>query len=395
MGNRLGYAAPATAERAVQARLSWWPPVLAWLAATAIVLGTCLAYHWAPFAAAATWAHEDGQNYLSIARRGYRLVVCPGTQSNPVWCGNAGWFPAYPWIVAGLHRLGLPLAGTGVAVSWLASLGTLIVLWRGFLADRPGLAAAVALCYAAFAPGLVYNYATFPLSLTNFCTVTSFALLRRRRVLAAGITAAVAALAYPVGLAVAPAGALWVLCARGSAVRDRLRQCGLLLGPWLAGLAAFAVVQRLSTGRWNAYLLVQERFDHEVRDPFSAVASAFRAFVHWPFLTHPSFSNFYNIAGAIALQALLVFAVMVIVLVELAVRRGPDLYADALIAIWAVLAWLLLYSTGHVDTYRGEAALLPIAILVRRLPWALSIPLAFIALCLVSPITHLYLVVLP
>jgi len=394
MSSRLDYAAATTTERPVQGRQSWWPPVLAWLGATSIVFGTCLAYHWSPFAAAATWAHEDGKHYLSIAGNGYTLYAC-GTRLNPVWCGNAGWFAGYPWIVGGLHLLGLPLAGTGVAVSWLASLGTLIVLWRCFLADRPALAAGVALCYAALAPGLVYDYATFPLSMTNFCAVTAFALLHRRRPLAAGIAAAAAALAYPVGLAVAPAGALWLLTRRGVAVRERLRQCGLVLAPFLAGLAVFALVQRLSTGRWDAYLLEQQNYGHKLRDPLAAVASAFQTLVHWPLLTHPSVANLYNIAGAISLQALLVFTVIVLVLTELAVRRGANLHADMLIAMWAVLAWLLLYSTENVDTYRGEAALLPLAILVRRLPWALSIPITVIALCLVSPITHMYLLVLP
>jgi len=392
-GNRLDYATPATTERPILRRRSWWPPVLAWLGATGIVLGTCLAYHFAPFAPVANWAHEDGRNYLSIASNGYHLVVCGGSRSDPVWCGNAGWFPAYPWSVGGLHLFGLPLAGTAVAVSWLASLGTLIVLWRCFMADRPNLAAGVALCYAALAPGLVYDYAAFPLSLTNFCAVTSFALLQRRRPLAAGMAAAAAALAYPVGLAVAPAGALWLLCGRGTSASERLRQCGLLLAPWLAGLAAFALVQRISTGRWNAYLLVQQKYGHKLSDPLTAVAAAFRTFVHWPLMTHPSFANLYNIAGAISLQALLVFAVIVIVLTDLAVRHGASLRAEALIAVWAVLAWLLLYSTEHVDGYRGEAALLPIAIGVRRLPCALSVPITMLALCLVSPVTHMYLAV--
>ncbi len=379
--------APPPARRS----LLWWPPVLAWLGATAVVFATCLANHWDPFAATATWGHEDARNYLAIAKSGYRLFVCPRT--DPVWCGNAGWFPAYPWIVGGLHRLGLPLAGTGVAVSWLASLGTLIVLWQAFLVERPGLAAGIALGYAAVAPGLAYDYAIFPLSLVCFATVTSFALLHRRRVLAAGIAAAVAALAYPVGLAVAPAGLLWLLTERGVTVRAQVRRCALFAGPTLAGLAAFALDQQLSTGHWNAYLLLQQKFRHGLRDPLGPVASAFRTLSHWPLVTHPSLANLYDIAGAIALQAVLVFAVLVIVLAELVIRRGASARADSLIAIWAVLAWVLVYLTAHVDTYRGVAALLPIAILVRRLPWALSIPITVIALFLASSVTHLYLAV--
>jgi hypothetical protein len=383
MINAISNVRPAVARRPARRWLLWWPPVLAWLGATAVVFTTCLANHWDPFAATATWGHEDARNYLAIAQGGYRLFVCP--RSDPVWCGNAGWFPAYPWIIGGLHRLGLPLAGTGVAVSWLASLGTLIVLWQAFLVERPGLAAGIALGYAAVAPGLAYDYAIFPLSLVCFATVTSFALLHRRRVPAAGVAAAVAALAYPVGLAVAPAGLLWLLTERGVAVRVQLRRCVLFVGPTLVGLAAFALDQQLSTGHWNAYLLLQQKFRHGLRDPLGPVASAF--------VTRPSVANLYDITGAIVLQAALVFAVLVIVLAELVIRRGAGTRADSLIAIWAVLAWVLVYLAAHVDTYRGVAALLPIAILVRRLPVALSIPITVVALFLASSVTHLYLAV--
>jgi hypothetical protein len=395
MGHRLDYAPRAAESRFAQRRrlLSAWPPVLAWVGATAVVLGTSLANGWAPFAPIATWSRWDSAHYLSIAKSGYNLIAC--SQVRPpvagTWCGNAGWFPAYPWIVGGLHLLGLPLAGTALAVSWLCCLGTLIVLWRAFLADRPSLAAAVALCYAALAPGLVYNYGDYPLSLASFCAVVSLALLQRRRWLAAGIAAAVAALAYPIGLAVAPAGALWLLSDRGVAVCERLRRLLLVLGPWLAGLGMFALGQRLSTGRWDAYLLVQQKYGHELRDPLTALSSAFHAFVHSPFVAGPSFASLDRFASATSLQTLLVFVVIVCVLVELVVRRGASVRADALIAIWAILAWLLVYTASQVHTYRSEVALLPVAVLVRRLPLPLSIPLTAIALLLVVPVTQLYL----
>jgi hypothetical protein len=394
MNQRVDYAPQAAHARHAQRRplLSFGPPVLAWLGATAVVLGTCVANGWPPFAATATWAHEDANLYLWVARSGYNIIPC--SQVSPpvpgIWCGNAGWFPAYPWIVGGLHLLGLPLAGTALAVSWLACLGTLIVLWRAFLVGRPGLAAGVALCYAALAPGLVYNYGTYPLSLTSFCAVVSLALLHRRRWLWAGIAAAVAALAYPVGLAVAPAGALWLLADRSVAVRERLRRAALVLGPWLVGLAAFVVDQRVSTGRWDAYLLVQQKYGHQLQDPLVAVGSAFRTFADSPFVARPSLASLSDFASATSLQTLLVFAVLVSVLAELAIRRGANLRNDALIAIWAVLAWLVVYTASQVHTYRGEVALLPVAVLVRRLPWPLSVLLTAVALVLVAPLIQLY-----
>jgi len=374
-------------------RPSWWPPLLAWLSATAVVLTTCAVAGWPPFAPITTWARQDSFLYLSIARHGYTLGICSELNQHidGAWCGNSGWFPAYPWIVGGLHQLGLPLAGTALAISWLAGLGTLIVLWRAFLAGRGALGAGVALCYAAFAPGLVYTYADFPLSLVTFSAVVSLALLQRRRWLASGIAAAVAALAYPIGLAVAPAGAVWVLTERGAARRERLRRLALVAGPSLLGLAGFALAQRLETGRWNAYLLAQQKYGHQVRDPLTANGTAVRMFVHSPFLARPSLADLDQLASASSLQTLLVAFVVVCVVVELAVRRGATVRDDTLIAVWAVLAWLLLYAGSQVHTYRGETALLPIAVLVRRLPAPLAIAITAVAVLLVVPMTQLYL----
>ena len=41
------------------------------------------------------------------------------------WCGNAAWFPGYPLLLAGLHVFGLPILGTGIAVSWIFSAAAL------------------------------------------------------------------------------------------------------------------------------------------------------------------------------------------------------------------------------------------------------------------------------
>jgi hypothetical protein len=374
--------------------LAWWPPLLAWLTATSVVLVTCAKDGYPPFAPVTTWERHDAIQYLRVAHLGYNLARC--AQLHPpvagaTWCGDSGWFPLYPWILSGLHHLGLQTGPAALIISWLASLGTLIVLWRAFLAGRPGLSAALALCYAAFAPGLIYNYGEFPLSLAAFCTVCALALLQRGRWVPAGIAAAAAALAYPVGLAVAPACALWLLTDRTASLSRRAgRATGVLL-PTLAGLAVFAVVLQVSTGRWNAYLLVQDRYRHRAQDPFAELGSVLRGFAHSPFVARPSYTTLAMLTGAPALQTLLVAFVILCVVAELAVRRGPNARDDALVAIWAVLAWAVLSVATGVDTYRGDVALLPVAALVRRLPWPLAAFSTAGAVVLVVPMTHLYL----
>ena len=364
--------------------LVWWPPLLAWLSATTVIIVTCDVEGWPPFAATKTWSRWDSFLYLSIAKGGYTFFRCHRQHRHGPerWCGNAGWFPGYPWVVGGLHRLALPLAPTALAVSWLACLGTLVVLWKAFLAGRSRPAAsAIALTYAAFAPGLVYLYGLFPLSLLTFCTVAYFALLQRGRWLAAGIAAAAAGITYPVGLVAAPAGAVWLLTQRGVRPLERLRRLAAVAGPALAALGLYALDQRLETGRWNAYLLVQRKFRHQVQDPFTAVHLAYAT------LQHSSF----RLALAPDLQVLLIAFALVCALVELVARRGPTVRADALIALWAVAAWVVPYAETHVHAYRGAAALLPLALLIRRLPWPLAAAITAAAIPLAVAVTILYL----
>jgi hypothetical protein len=361
---------------------SWWPPLLAWLAATAVVLVTSAAEGWAPFAATRTWARWDSGFYLQIADGGYRLFRCPSPHRPPVnWCGNSGWFPGYSWIVGGLHWLALPLAPTALAVSWLAFLGALLVVWRAFLIHQPGPQAAAALTYAAFTPGLAYDYGIYPLALLSLCTVAFFAFLRRGHWLAAGVIAAVGGLAYPVGLVAAPVAALWLLAERGVAFSQRVVRAALVAGPTLAALAFFALLQQLETGHWNAYLLTQAKYHHHLSSPLVTVARTLAQAARTPL----------ELASAPALQTLLISLLLICVGAAVAIRRDLSTRFDVLIVIWAAAVWLVLYAQTSLDAYRGVAGLLPLAVLMPRLPWPLAAAIAVAAILIAVPMETLYL----
>lgn len=361
---------------------SWWPPLLVWLLATGVMLATAILEGWPPFAAQKTWARWDALQYLAIAKGGYTAYPCGAGWPAGLWCGNAGWFPAYPWIVGGLGRLGLPLFSTALVVSWLACLGTLALLWSALPVRRSRSAAVVGLLFAAFAPGVVYNYALFPLSLLTFSTLAFLILLQRDRRLGAGLAAAVAALAYPIGLVAAPVGVVWVLAHRRVPVRERLWRVVAVGGPAVAAVSIYILDQWLETGHWDAYVLIQQKYGHHAQDPLRSVEAAWRVVRH---------GSHFQLANAPALQTLLVTLVLGCVLVELIVRRGPTLRTDALVALWALAAWAVPLAETSSSAYRGEAALLPIALLVRRLPRPLGLALATVAGVLAVAMTKLYL----
>jgi hypothetical protein len=354
------------------------PPLVAWLGALGLLLLVAALSGFSPWHAG-TWARWDSALYEDIARHGYTLVRCPTDADPDAWCGNAGWFPGYPWIVAGLSAPGLPVAGVAVAVSWLFAGATLVLLWFTFLEARLTWGSAAVLAYAACAPGLIYDYAIYPLSMLAFFTVAYLWCLYRGRWLLAGAAGAAAVLAYPIGLVLPVVAVVWIALTvdrgRGRAIVSSVA------GPALAVLV-LSVVQRVETGRWDAYLKVQAKYGHGLHEPLGQI---------WNALVPLTRGEPFTRANAPALQTLLVSAVLLAALVQLAVRRREATRLDGLIALWAVTAWVLPLTAAHLSIWRSEAALLPLALLVGRMPRPVSIGFAAAAAVVAVPVAVLYL----
>ena len=351
-------------------------PLLVWGCAAATVAIAATAFGHEPWDSS-TWARWDSGLYEDIARDGYDLFPCE--EEPDKWCGDAGWFPAYAWINGALHAFGLPLQGVSAIVAWLLAAGTIVVLWATFLERRGDAAAVAALVYAAFAPGQIYHYAIFPLSLYAIAAIGCLWFVYRGRYVLGGLLGAVAALAYPAGLLLAPVVGAWLLIQRSAPVDERLRRvaiaCGLIVGAaWL-----FVVDQRLETGHWDAYLLIQKKYEHEWQNPLGAT---------WDMLT----GDWRGAIGiAVALQTALVTLLLVLVLVRSVRARVGLASADALVLLWALATWALPLSQTGVSAQRGQATLLPLAILVARLPARVAWPIALTAAALAVWMEHYFL----
>jgi hypothetical protein len=349
-----------------------WPPLVAWAAAI-VGLGLTAYFSGHPPWHSGSWAHWDSGHYESIATGGYEVHRCaPGEANGSGWCGNAAWFPAYPWLLGGLHELGLPLVGTGVVVSWLFTLAALVVLWRTFLRELRPAAVAAGLAFAAWAPGQVYDFAVFPLSMLFFFTVAALGLLYRGRWVAAGLATGAATLTYPVGITVAVAAAVWLTLTLHS---GRPRALAAITVPTVIALAVIGIVQRLQTGRWTAFFDVQRQYGHGLHDPFGVSSNAVLVLartrslrLYWPIET--------------SLQTVIVALVIGVVLLHLALRRRTIGPSELLLAVWAVATWALPLTQANVSVWRSQAALAPLAVLVARLPRpvALSIVAALVAI---------------
>ena len=353
------------------------PPLVAWAAAAGSLAAAANAFSYAPLTST-TWARWDSGLYEQIARNGYTLFPC----GDGTWCGNAAWFPAYPWLVRALHLFGLPVLGTAVVVSWSFAAATLFLLWRTFLERRVRAAALGALLYAAFAPGQVYDYAVFPQAMLAFWTLAHLWLLHRGRWLAAGACGAVAVLTYPAGALLIPVSAVWLLTESGVPLPDRLGRIARTTGVMLAALGAFVLDQYLETGHWDAFRLKQDSYNHRLQVPFAATAHAL----------HPVFhASPFALTTAPALQTAVVTTVLLVVFVH-AVLRLPSLdRLGILLLLWALVTWALPLAQTNVSLPRGQATLLPLAVLVARLPGPLTLVLTAAAAAVAIPIEKLFL----
>lgn len=356
-------------ERPVALPVLAWAGALAWLWAIAALGGHD------PFSAG-TWVHWDSNHYLAIARQGYsNFHACPVR----TWCGDAAWLPGYPAAAAALHGLGIPLAGAAVAVSWAFALGALVLLWDTFLRDLSRPRALAGLLFAAWAPGQVYHFAVFPLSMLFFFTVAYLRFLSRRQWLFAGLAGAAAVLCYPLGITLAATGTLWiVLCRRA----DRLRAIALSAVPSLLAFGGILTLQRVQTGHWTAFFQVQRSYGHGIHDPLGVTWNAV--------LLLRRASPLFERQNAPAAQIVFAAVLLAIVLVWYAfdARRRSEI--DLLLVLWALVTWAFPLALANVSHWRSEAALAPLGVLIARLAPPVRIPVVVVSVLVSVPMALLF-----
>jgi hypothetical protein len=336
----------------------WGPPITAFALATLALWVTTKAQG-APFSSSSSWFRWDSGFYTQIASSGYRIYPCPGSPG--AWCGNAGWFPGYPALLGLFDLLGAPQTGTAVLISWLFALGTLIVLWRGFLREMAALSSYLALGFAAFVPGGIYMRAAFPMAMTTFWTVLCLLMLRRRRWLWGGTAGALATFTYPSALDLAVIVGLWVVAdGPRDDVRRRLLPAGGAAGlvglGFLSALAVFAA----QTGRWDAYFLTQAKYHHGIHNPFTQLLPMVRG----------ALGTVTGLTGVIETEATIVAGICIALTVWVAVLaiRGRATRWNALVLLLVLMSWLFPLSQNNLSYWRSDTLLLPAALLVSHMP---------------------------
>ncbi len=327
------------------------------------------------FTASATYARFDSGQYLDIANSGYTLAHCdptkfgeaPYTRSD--WCGNSAWFPGYPFAIDVGTALGLGPRTAGMLLSRIADLAVLAVLWFWFLRDRPRVPAVFTLMIAAVFPGLVYQDAVYPISLTLLSIMASLTLLARRRWLAAGAAGVVAVVSYPSGAALVAVGVLACGLMRGvGAWRDRARAAALYAAPLIAAYAAVLLMWQITVGRWDAWFLTEAHYGYSPTIFASTLWN--RLLDVWPMIHQTNWPP---------IQSVVVAVVVLTALSAAAAHRRQLDAREVVLASYACVFWIVPLSLGgELSLHRAEALLLPVAALTWRLPRRLQIALVVV-----------------
>ena len=332
---------------------------------------------------ARAWDRWDTGLYKDIAAHGYILGRCgdifpTGPYPPASWCGNTAWFPLYPLAMRAGTTLGLSLQWSGRLLSLACFVAMLGVVWAAFLVATPRPQRYLLLVLVAFFPGSVYYGAIFPISLAVLGCMSALALLRRHRLLPAGIAAAVGAAAYPPVLLIAVLG---LAVFRLADPRRRWRDALLFTAPVLtAGLAVEAAMW-IYTGRWNAFFLAQEHYHYSARSAVSAYLDRFSAL----------FDGTVERRDGPPLQTVLVLGLIGGAAVVSARHRRPVQRTEWLGGLLVLTLWIVpVVLGGQLAIYRSEALLAPVVVLLRRAPLAVVGAFAFAAISVAFAMDYLF-----
>lgn len=305
-----------------------------------------------------TWARWDSGQYLSIARDGYVFERCVDVANRGPddWCGNSGWFPAYPWMMRFGSWLGFDHLAFGRFVSVVAMVGSWVVLWFGFLRRHPLVVGLLGMVIAATFPASVYYGAIFPISSMLIAVLLSLWCLDRRRWLLAGLCGAVAAAMYTSGLLVGAIAVVPLMSPSVGVLRARVRATLAVGGPVAVAYVAVMANFRREVGAWNAVFETQSSYSLAPTSPITTIRRQFATM------------GDDVLPGWTGVQTALVLA-MVIAAGWVVVRDRHDLsFGEWGTAAMCCLLWLIPLTLGSdLSLYRAESLLLALVILLVRL----------------------------
>lgn len=322
------------------------------------------------------WLQWDQSHYIEIARHGYEAFSCKPMSgfNDGDWCGNASWFPLFPFIIFLLNYLSSN--SQSLAVIGLACTNLFFVLILFFLIpllseDISCVSSPINNLFRAsffiFFPASIFFHANYPLSVAVFFLGISLHFAFNNQPIRTIPFSVLACLSYPPLIVLTVPIAFLGLTKVVSSAKSSLPVIKISLWtlasitPLLSYRLGQDIIARMS-GVPNAFHLVGAKYGHGINNPLYAFKSV---------LIRASNLNDYS-----SMQTLFILLCLLIVLSYLlhssCVNRSNKskfLFEDKKsIALWLtsfMFVVLPMIVGGAVSTYRTESlAALPISLLL-------------------------------
>ena len=328
----------------------------------------------------ATWIQWDQTLYLEIAEDGYSAFLCPPESgfNQGDWCGNAGWFPFYPFLIATVYNLLFKIPNVvqvGLLVSNAFFLATLLyvlpLLSRDLGCKSNHANIAFRGIFLALFPSSIFLHAIYPLSIALFAAGLSLHYIYSDKPLQSIPLAFIASMSYPPMIVLSAPTAIYSL--RKYVNRSQRKSGNKEVLYWILSVAtpifSYRITQLLidlNTGVSNSFALVGEKYGHGLHNPLYALKSV---------LIRASQLNEFS-----SLQTLFLILCLLFILAKLVINLWiSDHYklkklnhvglAD--LSLFSFAAFFLLLPMvvgGAVSTYRTESlSALALVILIDKL----------------------------
>ncbi len=319
--------------------------------------------------AAPTWARWDSGNYVTIALSGYSFYPCIDVPNRTPdqFCGTVAWFPGYSYVTRVVGWSGLEVYPAGRVVAWAAFLAALLILWFGFLRQKPTATGAAGMAFAVVFPGSIYYAALFPISGVIAAALLFLVFVDRQRWALAGACAAFAAVYYTSGWLLGAAALVPLVSPVVGDLWARIRAAAWIAVPPVLGyVAAMANIKR-ATGRWDAHFQMQKTYNVGPTVPTTTFLRRVG------YLTDAT-------PNVIGVQTIVVAVIVVTGWTLAWINRASLTLAERAIVVLLVPYWIgPLALGGELSIHRAESVLVPVIILLARGGERLLV--AFVVVC--------------
>jgi hypothetical protein len=303
------------------------------------------------------WSRADSGLYMSIARNGYYLEQCPedvGKVMTIQRCGNAGWFPAYPYLIRLLTFFYKNDVLVAIVISKMAYLINIFLIVYLLKLSELNARSIVLAFLAAFGFSFIYFNAVFPMSLLLLFVLLSFYFYLRRSFFLTGCCCYFATLTYPSGFLLSIALALSVLFQ----VKDKkFFTCSLLLGMGFLGAITILIMYYIQVGDWAAFYNVQSKYENGLYFPPRIYINYVLHLWREPAFAGHQFMH---------LQSLLIgflFLILGYQFIFKSMYRDPF---SIMVLIYLVIFFVYPWSVGKNSSfYRAESLLMPLVFVMK------------------------------